>query len=89
METSFVCTVQRIRQGSLIIECKHESREDGLAMMKNHVKVKDAILECLHEIDPHVNVIKVEVEYREESHVESGKYFIALNKYQFSSGFRS
>ncbi|XP_071085377.1 uncharacterized protein [Haliotis cracherodii] len=69
LEDRYRCILKRVRRGSLIFECKHESREDAVKMMKDHEKVKDTILECLHDMDPRVSAIRVDVEYRED-HIE-------------------
>lgn len=83
LEYKYRCILKCIRQGSLILECKHESREDAVKMMKAHAKVKDTILDCLHDMDPRVNAIRVDVEYRED-HMEIGKSFSVLHQCQFS-----
>ncbi|XP_048246291.1 death-associated protein kinase 1-like [Haliotis rufescens] len=69
LEDTYRCILKRVRRGSFIFECKHESRENAVKMMKDHAKVKDTILRCLHDMDPRVNAIRVDVEYRED-HVE-------------------
>ncbi|XP_048246289.1 uncharacterized protein LOC124123148 isoform X2 [Haliotis rufescens] len=69
LEDTYRCILKRVRRGSFIFECKHESRENAVKMMKDHAKVKDTIFVCLHDMDPRVNAIRVDVEYRED-HVE-------------------